>query len=154
VSLYFAYASNMDAAVMERLCPGHRYRGVAELPGHHLAFTRRSIRTGSGVADVLPAPDESVWGALYELGEGHLATIDAKEGRGWAYERRAVRVRPAGGGAELDALLYAVIEPGPHVQPSEAYLGGIVRAARARGLPRGYLERLAAHASEVTPGGG
>ena len=100
---YFAYGRNMGTHAMELACPGHRFLGAAELREHRLAFTRRSLRTGTGVADILAAPGESVWGALYELDDAHLAAIDEKEGNGWAYERRAVRVFADGASGAEDA---------------------------------------------------
>lgn len=141
--LYFAYGRNMGSGAMELACPGHRCLGAAELRDHRLAFARRSLRTGTGVADVLAAPGESVWGALYELDGAQLAAIDEKEGNGWAYERRAVRVIAPDG--ELEAFAYAVIAPdGEHVQPSLEYLQALIDGARERGLPEGYVAALAA----------
>ena len=138
----------MGSGAMELACPGHRCLGAAELRDHRLAFTRRSLRTGTGVADVLAAPGASVWGALYALDQAHLATIDVKEGNGWAYERRAVRV--IAGGDELEAFAYAVIAPdAEHVQPSREYLQALVEGARERGLPEDYVAVLAA----VAPSG-
>jgi len=69
----------MAPTVMARLCPGHRYLGVARLDGYRLAFTRRSVRTGSGVADIVGAPGSTVWGVVYEIGEEDLAALDRKE---------------------------------------------------------------------------
>jgi gamma-glutamylcyclotransferase len=144
--LYFAYGSNMAEQVMDRLCPGHRFLGAAELAGHRLAFTRRSIRTGSGVADIVRAEGQSVWGALYELDDTQLAPIDEKEGNGWAYERRQVRVRLAGDERELQAHAYAVIAPqDAEIRPSVKYLQGLLDAARERALPAAYVAELAAH---------
>lgn len=131
---------------MELACPGHRCLGAAELRDHRLAFTRRSLRTGTGVADVLAAPGASVWGALYELDGTQLAAIDEKEGNGWAYERRAVRV--IAGDGELEAFVYAVIAPdAEHVQPSREYLQALLEGARERGLPEDYVAALAAVAA-------
>jgi gamma-glutamylcyclotransferase (GGCT)/AIG2-like uncharacterized protein YtfP len=133
----------MGAPAMELACPGHRFLGAAELPKHRLAFTRRSLRTGTGVADVLAAPGASVWGALYALDQAQLAAIDEKEGNGWAYERRAVRV--IAGEGELEAFAYAVIAPdAEHVQPSREYLQALLDGARERGLPEDYVAALAA----------
>jgi gamma-glutamylcyclotransferase len=147
-ALYFAYGRNMGTRAMELACPGHRCLGAAELRDHRLAFTRRSLRTGTGVADVLAAPGSSAWGALYSLDHAHLAAIDEKEGNGWAYERRAVRVLTAGG--EHEAFAYAVIAPdAEHVQPSREYLQALVEGARERGLPEDYVAALAA----VAPSG-
>jgi gamma-glutamylcyclotransferase len=140
---YFAYGANMAEAVMTAFCPGHRVLGAAELPGHRLAFTRRSIRTGSGVADVVPAAGCGVWGVLYELADGDLDALDRKEGNGWAYERVPVGVRLAGQAAAVRALTYRVCEPEPvEVTPSPEYLDGLIEAARARGLPASYSAQL------------
>jgi gamma-glutamylcyclotransferase (GGCT)/AIG2-like uncharacterized protein YtfP len=136
----------MGTAAIAAACPGHRFLGAAELRDHRLAFTRRSLRTGTGVADVLGAPGASVWGALYALDATQLAAIDEKEGNGWAYERRAVRVLAAG--RELDAFAYAVIAPdAEHVRPSREYLQALLEGARERGLPDDYVAALAALAA-------
>jgi gamma-glutamylcyclotransferase (GGCT)/AIG2-like uncharacterized protein YtfP len=141
--LYFAYGSNMDPELITRLCPGHHVLGVAELRDHRLAFTRRSARTGTGVADILAARGESVWGVLYELGESELAALDEKEGNGWAYQRKALTVLLHESAGQHEAHAYAVIAPeDEHVAPSRAYLELIRAAARSRGLPQSYLEAL------------
>lgn len=158
---YFAYGRNMGSEAMRAAGPGHRYVGRAELRGHRLAFTRRSLRTGTGVADILAAPGRSVWGALYELDEAQLAAIAQKEGSGWAYEPTTVRViaaleprgsatePPAGGSAgELEAIAYTVIAPdAEHVPPSAEYLQALLSGARERGLPAPYVAALAALAA-------
>ncbi|HTB70046.1 MAG TPA: gamma-glutamylcyclotransferase, partial [Solirubrobacteraceae bacterium] len=113
--------------------------------GHRLAFTRRSLRTRCGVADIVTAANESVWGALYELDDEQVAAIELKEGAGSAYERRTVRVCVGAGASEHEAHAYAVIAPdAAHVPPSAVYLEGILVAARARGLPGEYVATLTA----------
>ena len=148
---YFAYGSNMAEHVMTDRCPGHTFIGIAELPGHRFAFSRRSIRTGTGVADVVADPATSVWGVLYEVED--LATLDAKEGAGWAYDRSDVSV--VVGGAPCDAITYRVMRPEPaEVPPSEEYLAGILSAGAERGLPEAYLaeiRRIAEHVSSSEP---
>jgi len=142
---YFAYGSNMAPDVMARLCPRHRYLGPARLDDHRLAFTRRSVRTGTGVADVVPAPGRAVWGALYEIGDDELAAIDRKEGYDWAYTRVTLPVRPAADGPERPALVYTVAaKQTPEVPPSREYLDLIIAAASERGLPGEYITRLSA----------
>ncbi len=101
------------------------------------------MRTGTGVADILAAPGESVWGVLYEIDDEQLAAIDEKEGNGWAYQRRLLDVRLRDGGSEHAAHVYAVITPdAAHVAPSEEYLELIRAAALSRGLPQSYLAGL------------
>jgi gamma-glutamylcyclotransferase len=134
---YFAYASNLGG--VEADGESARLLGVARLDGHRLAFTRRSVRTGTGVADVLPAPGGVVWGAVYEVSDALQAALDRKEGAGWAYARQAVHVRLEDG-AGVDAFLYVVLEKEPsEVAPSPEYVQRIVRGARAVGLPEDYV---------------
>lgn len=124
---------------MAEHCPGHSVVGVAELPGHRFAFSRRSVRTGTGVADVVADPARSVWGVLYEVGD--LATLDAKEGAGWAYDRCGVEVKV--GDETVAAVTYKVKTPEPdEVRPSDVYIAGIIEAAKARGLPADYIDQL------------
>ena len=144
IALYFAYASNMASETMTRLCPGHGFVGAAELLDHRLAFTRRSIRTGTGVADIVRADGHSVWGVLYELDDVMLAVLDEKEGNGWAYRRDLVSVRVAAAERRL-ALAYSVIDrERDEVRPSPQYLQSVLDAARERALPDAYVSALAA----------
>jgi cation transport regulator ChaC len=138
---YFAYGSNMAESVMAEKCPRHRLIGVARLPGHRLMFNRRSIRTGTGVADVVPAAGEEVWGVLYELADDDLAALDQKEGHDWAYLREPLEVECDG--TPSRAITYVVRDKEPaEVEPSREYFEGIVAAARERGLPRTYVDAL------------
>jgi gamma-glutamylcyclotransferase len=138
---YFAYGRNLGAELMATVCPGHRFLGTAELRDHRLAFRRRSVRTGTGVADVFPEPGHSVWGALYELDAQGLAALDEKEGNGMNYQRVPVLVTLADD-AETKAFTYMVIEPVAHVTPSAEYLNGIVEEGRVLGFPEGYIEAV------------
>lgn len=140
---YFAYGSNMAAEVMEGLCPRSRFLGVARLDGYRLAFTRRSIRTGTGVADVIPARDETVWGVLYEIEDDELTAIDRKEGYGWAYTRVLCPVLLAAGGQGQGAVVYTVrVKEPAQVLPSRQYLDRLILAAHERRLPNTYVEKL------------
>jgi gamma-glutamylcyclotransferase (GGCT)/AIG2-like uncharacterized protein YtfP len=134
VTLLFAYGSNMAGSEMESWCPEHRFLGAARLDGFRREFRRRSIRWGGGAADIVPAPGESVWGALYELPDGALERLDAKEGEGFAYRRRGVEVDHAG--HRRAAVAYEVVDKEPEqVAPTDEYLALLRSAARERGLP-------------------
>jgi gamma-glutamylcyclotransferase (GGCT)/AIG2-like uncharacterized protein YtfP len=142
VSKYFAYGSNMSEAVMRGVCPGHRFLGRARLPGHRLAFTRRSVRTGTGVVDVVGDPGRVVWGTLYEVTDSDLESLDRKEGAGWAYARVDVCVY-ADDGSPQDAVAYVVIAKShEEIAPSTAYAQGLLEAGRERGLPEEYVAAL------------
>jgi AIG2-like family len=138
----------MAADVMAEHSPGHVAIGVAELPRHRFAFSRRSVRTGTGVADVVPDPKSTVWGVLYQVND--LDTLDAKEGAGWAYERCNVTVLVDG--EPREAITYRVMHPEPdEVTPSAEYIAGILSAAAERGLPPAYVEQVAGTASSSRP---
>lgn len=141
--LLFAYGSNLAAAEMDAWCPEARFAGVARLPDHRLALNRRSIRWGGGTADIVPTPGEEVWGALYEVPDGTLERLDAKEGEGWAYRRIEVEVEH--GGRRVGAEAYEVVDKEPKaVPPTPDYADLLLRAARERGLPKEYVERVLA----------
>ena len=140
--LLFAYGSNLASSEMEAWCPEARFAGVARLPDHRLALNRRSIRWGGGAVDIVPAAGEEVWGALYELPDGQLDLLDAKEGQGWAYRRTTVRVEAADG-RPLEAAAYEVVDKEPgEVPPTPEYAAVLVRGARERRLPEEYVARL------------
>ena len=127
---------------MGAACPQHRFLGRARLPGYRLAFTRRSVRTGTGVADAVVDPEGAVWGVLYEISDADLASLDRKEGAGWAYERVEVGLLTEDG-TSVDALAYLVIEKLPEeVAPSPDYAQALLTAARDRGLPEAYVQTL------------
>ena len=141
---YFAYGSNMAGPVMEAACAEHRFLGPARLSGYRFAFMRRSVRTGTGVADVVPDARGSVWGALYELEPDRLGALDRKETLGSAYEHLDVVVLTSDG-ASHRAMAYSVIAKEPvEVCPSLAYVEGLVQGARERSLPEDYLASLQA----------
>ncbi len=138
--LLFAYGSNLAA---EEVAPEARFLGVAVLHDFELARTRRSIRWGGGVVDVVPAPGGRVWGAAYHAPDAVLEALDRKEGAGFAYQRRDVEVELAG---ELGpALTYEVIDKDPEVPPATPeYAALVLRGARERGLPEHWLATLEA----------
>ena len=131
----------MASAEIEAATPAARFLGVARLDGFELGFRRSSIRWGGGAADILPADGRCVWGALYELPEGELEGLDAKEGEGFAYRRREVTVEHRE--EHVSAYAYDVISKEPaDVPPTPEYRELLLAAARDRGLPAVYIRQL------------
>src|SRR4029077_13662555 len=109
-----------------------------------LAFSRRSVRTGTGVADILPDPHRAVWGALYELESDQLGVLDLKESLGSGYERLDVVIHTRDGAAHR-AMAYSVIAKEPaEICPSLAYVQRLLQGAHERSLPDDYLAFLRA----------
>lgn len=139
---YFAYGSNMAGPVMEAACTEHRFLGPARLPDYKFAFMRRSVRTGTGVADIVPDPGGSVWGALYELERERLGALDRKETLGSAYEHLDVVVL-TDDEVSHSVMAYSVIAKEPaEVRPSLTYVQGLLQGARERSLPDDYVAYL------------
>ena len=141
MTLYFAYGSNLSESEMRAACPGHRFLGPARLHGRRLEFRRRSRRWGGGAADIASAPGESVWGALYELPDGALDALDAREGAGFAYRRIEVEVERGGEPVAAVAYEVAVKEPA-ELPPTAAYAAALIGGARERALPEAYVAAL------------
>jgi gamma-glutamylcyclotransferase len=143
---YFAYGSNMSSESMRAICATERFLGPARLAGHRLTFSRRSVLTGTGVADIVADPDRDVWGALYAIGLSELERLDRKEGLGFAYERREVVVR-TGEMTAHQAIAYSVIaKEAEEICPSVEYVRLLLAGAAERSLPAEYVFSLQASA--------
>ncbi len=132
--LYFAYASNMDPRQMTERCPGATPYGRARLE-------RWSFRIGHrGVATVIPAADDMVWGALWSVSDQHLDALDGFEGVALGRYRREV-VSVVDDSGPVDAAVY--IEPFAGSAPArEGYAERILRGAEYFGLPQEYRSLL------------
>ncbi len=132
--LYFAYASNMDPRQMRARCPGASPYGRARLE-------RWSFRIGHrGVATVIPATDDMVWGALWWVSEHHLDALDGFEGVALGRYRREV-VSVVGDSGPVEAAVY--IEPFTESAPArEGYAERILHGAEFFGLPEEYQALL------------
>jgi gamma-glutamylcyclotransferase (GGCT)/AIG2-like uncharacterized protein YtfP len=148
VTLLFAYGSNLAEDQMEAWCPHYEYLGPARLDGFRLEFRAGSGRWTGGAADVVEAEGEEVWGALYELPDGEVKRLDAKEFEGEAYRRREVEVEHDG---ELRrAQTYEVIDKTTaEIEPAPAYAAAILRGMAERGLPDGWQWRVEHRLTEL-----
>ena len=146
---YFGYGSNLLGSRLRESCPSAVLVAVARLPGHRLAFTRRSVRWGGGVADIVESPDAEVWGAVWRIPTAERAALDRQEGLHLDpphYRRITVRVTTLDG-ATLDCLAYQVAtREAAHVAPSRAYLATMLRGAPEVGVPTAYLAAIEAAA--------
>jgi hypothetical protein len=148
--MYFAYGSNMDWKQMRERCPSARFVCTALLPGHRLAFTRKSRDRGCGVADAVPEKLDSVWGVAYEIGELDFGNLDRSEGfvagrnkKENAYTREERHVFAEGDqNKPLSAWVYFAEQQANPPPPSEEYRRLIVEGAKYWHLPSEYVARL------------
>lgn len=153
--LYFAYGSNMDPIQMRRRCPSARFVAIASLAEHKLAFSRRSMRRRSGVADVVPVPGAEVWGIVYRLLSARdIEILDAAEGfrparkRAQGYIREVRLVSLGGAGTPASVNIYIAQRQKSPPPPTAAYIAHMTRGAEHWGLPAGYHGMLVGIARE------
>ena len=156
--LYFAYGSNLDIARVQMHAPSARLVSIARLDGYRVGYSIESKRSWlGGVGDIIAAPDDEVWGALWLVDAAESRALDEQEGvfrDPPAYRRMTVEVTtPAGD--RIRCRTYQVVTPDPvGFLPSPAYRDTILRGAHALGLPATYLARLEATEHNGREGGG
>jgi hypothetical protein len=133
---------------MRDRCPSSRFVGIANLPDHKLAFTRRSVNRGCGVADVVAEEGARVWGVVYEIADDDIGKLDASEGfsegrKKNSYVRHGCQVHL--GGLEQRPLTVSTYfgnpQPNPPL-PNATYKNLIIAGARHWRLPEDYIQRL------------
>lgn len=136
--LYFAYGSNLDPEQMDWRCPDAIALCRARLDGWSWRIG------GRGYATISPTPDSTVWGALWNLSDNDLATLDRYEGvAGGLYRREVHSVMTDH--QTIDALVY--IENYNDIgSPRGDYLDRILAGAHHFGLPQGWITELEAWA--------
>ena len=158
--LYFAYGSNLDPDQMRSRCPDHKVVGLAMLRDHKLSFPLTSHEWGGGVAGIAVSHGATLWGALYELSDADVATLDkhmgfvAEGSPNNLYDREQVWVelsRPDDGSIprRIRAAIYMPRQANP-AKPSARYLEAILRGARHHRLPDEYIAKL----SQISTGEG
>jgi gamma-glutamylcyclotransferase (GGCT)/AIG2-like uncharacterized protein YtfP len=148
--LYFAYGSNMNWQQMRERCSSARFVGIASLPDHKLAFTRKSVKRRCGVADAVREDGKKIWGVVYEIAGLDVGKLDVCEGyrRGReknSYWRRECLVFLDGDQQRpLTAFSYFGDPQSNPPLPNQEYKQLIVSGARHWHLPDGYVRDLEA----------
>ena len=143
--LYFAYGSNLSVARMTGRVASARFVAPARLLEWRLTCDKRG-RDGSGKANIVPARDAEVWGALYRIDLEHWEILDGFE-RG--YERMTLQVWTHDRSVEIQT--YASQELTDDPTPFDWYKQLLVQGAWEHGLPAHYVERLVALPARPDP---
>jgi gamma-glutamylcyclotransferase len=148
----FVYGANMNLCQIEVRCGGRpTVVGVAQLPGHKLAFYGYSKRWDGALETVDRDPAAVVWGVVYEMPFGDAEKLDTwqdarLDGAG-AYFHFPAEVVMAGG-ETLSVVLYKKDQAEEPAKPSSEYLSFILQGAMEHGLPADYVARLSAVPSQ------
>lgn len=148
--LYFAYGSNMCWKQMKERCPSAAFFGIAKLPDHRLAFTRKSVKRDCGVADAIPQAGSRIWGVVYHISEVDIGLLDTCEGyrpgrEKNSYWRRECLVFLDGDESRpLTVHTYFADQQSDPPPPNRAYKDQMIDGARFWGLPSDYIAELEA----------
>jgi gamma-glutamylcyclotransferase (GGCT)/AIG2-like uncharacterized protein YtfP len=145
VTLYAAFASNLDPNLMAERCPYSPLRGTGWIIGWRLTFGGEELGWEGAMATVVEDPGEpanQVFVALYDIHPKDVERLDEWE---WidqgVYRKIQVRVQTLDG--EQLAWMY-VLNAYEGGLPSARYLGILAEAAEAAGAPDDYVADLRA----------
>lgn len=132
--LYFAYGSNLDPGQMDWRCPDASGVAAARLDDWAWRIGAR------GYATVSPAAGHQVWGALWNISDTDLISLDRYEGvAGGLYRRETLTVMV--GETRVEAFIYIENHDDVGV-PEHQYISGILAGARYFELPEHWLTEL------------
>jgi gamma-glutamylcyclotransferase (GGCT)/AIG2-like uncharacterized protein YtfP len=140
VTLYAAYASNLDPERMLELAPHSPGAGTGWLDGWRLTFGGAGIGGEGALATVVEDAGHQVFVMLYDVTDLDEALLDQWEGTELGiYAKIRVRVQTLEG--DVVAWLY-VLNDYEGGLPSARYLGMIADAAQKAGAPEDYVADL------------
>ena len=167
-TLYFGYGSNLNSVhFAEWLTKNTNLKGAetkldkvsnAYLNGYRLGFTRKAKSWNAGVADVVEAKGERVWGVVFCPTKCQWIALDQKEGVKFnSYKKCNVAVcyeneNPAND-APHPCVTYVVIKKEQCLQvPDPEYFKIIEDGGKEHRLPDEFFEHLAiARVTERNP---
>ena len=155
---YFAYGSNLNIRAVTEWCKHHGQRPPsmkngrsAVLDNHRLCFPIFSEYWGGGIADVVYDPGKYVAGAVFDLTEADLKTLDAKVGRTLddagrevgVYKRIDVRIAPLGRHEPVTAITYQGVKVEKFdIPPTQFYMDLLVQGCYSHGLSMMWISYL------------
>ncbi len=123
---YFAYSSNLNRKQMLECCPDSKPKFVVTLSNYKLVFVGWSRQWRGGVATIQPFRREKVLGAIYEVSEQCLRSLDRFES---GYERFKVTVFDEDD-APIEAITYIKAGRAEETPPSKEYLSVVQQGYR------------------------
>jgi hypothetical protein len=140
VTLYAAYASNLDPARMGQRCPHSPLRTTGWLVGWRLTFGGEDLGWDGALSTIVEDPIEQVFVAVYDVTRDDVERLDGWESTETGLYRKA-KVRVSTMTGELLVWTY-VLDAYEGGLPSASYLGVIADAAEAADAPADYVAAL------------
>ncbi|NLU66727.1 gamma-glutamylcyclotransferase [Streptomyces sp. HNM0574] len=140
MSLYAAFAANLDARLMARRAPHSPLRCTGWITGWRLAFGGEDMGWDGALATLAEEPSAQVFVALYDVAPMDEEPLDGWEGVPLGiYRRTRLLVHTLDG--DLPAWTY-VLNGYEGGLPSPRYLGDVADAAESAGAPHDYVTEL------------
>ncbi|WP_186757068.1 gamma-glutamylcyclotransferase family protein [Echinicola salinicaeni] len=135
--LYFGYASNLDQSTLDsRLIHPSKYMGIGVLKGYGFRFNHKNPN-GTARANILKSPNETVYGALYQLHQEDIEHFLKSEQR---YDFKALDVHTKSG--EANAFTFISPQNISRIFPEKEYLETILKGAKSIKLPNTYISYI------------
>ncbi|KAG6827362.1 hypothetical protein H0H92_012100 [Tricholoma furcatifolium] len=126
---------------MMQRCPGSVYIGTAILSEWRWIINIR------GYANIIPSPNDKIYGMVYTLTEDDENKLDGFEGVPRNYEKKILAVEMLKGenkGTLVDALVYVDVQRLDEGLPPQEYIRRLNHAFKdgeAEGIPQEYIEK-------------
>ncbi len=162
---YFAYGSNLNARAVADWCKHYGARTVhlkgarpAVLDNYRLCFPIFSEYWQGGIGDIVYDPGKYVAGALVDLSESDLRTLDQKVDRRLdandkeiaTYRRLEVTVSPLGKGESVRAVTYQGMNVEKyHIPPTQSYMDLVIQGAYSHGLSMMWIAYLQSFSTQA-----
>ncbi|MBM3696675.1 MAG: gamma-glutamylcyclotransferase [Actinobacteria bacterium] len=135
----------MDPGRLQQAAPGARFCFIAHLPEWRLHFP---IANGDGgLPSVKPQSGNTVWGAVFEVGQPDLRHLNARQ----AEEGRVAKTAQAMDreGHRHQVVVHVCESPNGEHRPEPGYLSLMVAGGRHWHLPAGWVASLEEHLADA-----
>ena len=139
---HFGYGSNLNFDFLKKMLPSAKFAMKGYLPNYEVQFPFLSKKWQGGCSGIMEAPGEIVHGALYEVPEQELITLDNIEGIYKGRYKRETFLVLGEDGEFHPADLYRVLEPKGPFTPSREYVDIMLSGARELELDPDYIKKI------------
>jgi len=139
---YFSYGSNMSIKRLVDRVPSARKIDAGILEKHELKFHKVG-KDGSAKCDACETgnPEHKVYGVAFDISEQEKRDLDRKEGLGYGYDQKDVKII-LNNGDTVEAFTYYATKIDPALKPFDWYKEHVLRGARENKLPIEYIRNI------------
>lgn len=123
--------------------PSAKKVDVGILEKHELKFHKISKKDGSAKCDACETgnPEHKLYGVVFHILEKEKPELDKKEGLGYGYEQKDVKIL-LNNGAVIEAFTYYATSINSELKPLDWYKEHVLHGARENGLPIEYIRSI------------